>query len=176
MCLDDQILNTYLDGELAEPWKSQVEEHLSYCTACRERFEKLKSLDKTIKAAVISDEEISRKQENVLKMIEKTCFQKKKIPFLKRQLRINLPAFATIAAAFVFVFVGSIIYINKESTAFIPANVENSINENNINLVNDSGKQKSIDDYSLEEILASLDKRGYVVDLQLKGLEPVKFE
>ncbi|MDD2232424.1 MAG: zf-HC2 domain-containing protein [Sphaerochaetaceae bacterium] len=175
MCLDDQILNTYLDGELAEPFKSQVEEHLGYCNACRERYQKLQNLKKTIDDAVLSDEDIASRQENVMKMIENTCFKRKKIPFFKRQLRINLPAFATVAAAFVFVFVGSIVYINKESNAFIPANVDNPIDESNVNLVNEKS-QKTIDDYSLEEIINSLDKRGYTVDLKLKSVEPVKFE
>lgn len=48
MCLDDQILNTYLDGELGEPWKTQVIEHLNYCVACNTRLEQLKRLRETL--------------------------------------------------------------------------------------------------------------------------------
>lgn len=175
MCLDDQILNTYLDGELEEPFRSQVEEHMSYCSACRDRYKKLKNLKLMVEASVISDSEIETRKTNVLRMIENTCFSKKKPSFFKRQLRINLPAFATVAAAFVFVFVGSIVYINRETNQFIPPNVENTIDENNVNLVN-SKTVKTIDDYSLEEILDSLDKRGYTVDLKIKGVAPVTFE
>jgi anti-sigma factor RsiW len=60
MCLDDQILNTYLDGELAEPWKTQVEEHLSYCPACKARYEQLKKLHEVIAGAVLTDERSPR--------------------------------------------------------------------------------------------------------------------
>lgn len=175
MCLDDQILNTYLDNELAEPWKSQVEEHLGYCSACKDRYKKLKELQRTIQEAALSQEEMEPRKENVLRMIENTCFKRKRIPFLRRQFRLSLPAFATVAAAFVCVFVGSIIYINKESNDFIPAAVENAIDESNVNLISNAGLKKTIDDYSLEEILSSLDKRGYSVDLKLKSVQPVEF-
>ena len=48
MCIDDGLLSSYLDGELGEPYRSQVEEHLSYCTACQSRLEKLKKLDQVV--------------------------------------------------------------------------------------------------------------------------------
>ncbi|MGD8113841.1 MAG: anti-sigma factor family protein, partial [Sphaerochaetaceae bacterium] len=54
MCLDDQILNTYLDGELVEPWKTQVEEHLKYCTACSSRFRQLQAVHEMVCSSRLS--------------------------------------------------------------------------------------------------------------------------
>ena len=31
MCIDSQMLSAYLDGELPEPYRTQVEEHLEHC-------------------------------------------------------------------------------------------------------------------------------------------------
>ncbi|MDD4574620.1 MAG: zf-HC2 domain-containing protein, partial [Sphaerochaeta sp.] len=59
MCVDDELLNTYLDGELDEPWRTQVEEHLGYCNACRQRLDQLRQLQQRIASAVLSDEDIS---------------------------------------------------------------------------------------------------------------------
>ena len=59
MCLDDQILSTYLDNELSEPWKSQVEEHLGNCPSCRTRFQNLMKISDTVRAAGLTDEEIA---------------------------------------------------------------------------------------------------------------------
>jgi anti-sigma factor RsiW len=38
MCPDAQILSAYFDGEVPEPWKSRMEEHVSSCPACKERL------------------------------------------------------------------------------------------------------------------------------------------
>lgn len=173
MCLDDQILNTYLDGELTEPFKSQVEEHLSYCTSCKSRFQKIKALSNTIQEAGLDHSEYASRQANVLTMIEKTCLNKKKPLFLKKILHINFPTLATCAAAFVFIFVGATFIVNKNADDFIPANFGNSVDVNNVNLVSDTSK--GLSDYSLEEIMAELSNRGYDVDVRLKEVGPVEF-
>ena len=59
MCVDDQLLNTYLDQELKEPWKTQVEEHLSYCNACRLRLSALQEIQNRLASATLSDDEIA---------------------------------------------------------------------------------------------------------------------
>ena len=108
MCLDDQILNTYLDGELTEPWKSQVEEHLSYCSSCRTRYQNLLSIKGAMKNAELSDEEIQPRMDRVLSMIEKNYLSKnKKQSFLRRTFKLTAPQLLGVAAAFVVVFVGS---------------------------------------------------------------------
>ena len=35
MCIDLQMLSAYMDGELKEPYRTQVKEHLDHCVACR---------------------------------------------------------------------------------------------------------------------------------------------
>ena len=184
MCLDDQILNTYLDGELTEPWKSQVEEHLSYCPSCRTRYQNLLSIKGAMKSSELSDEEIQPRMDRVLTMIEKNYLSKKrgKQSFLRRTFKLTAPQLIGVAAAFVVVFVGSwaVFGGNGSSDNAIPLpDVNTSIDLTNITQTRSSDNattSKSLENYSLDEILKNLDARGYDVDIRLKSIQPLSLE
>ncbi|MBR6084517.1 MAG: zf-HC2 domain-containing protein [Spirochaetales bacterium] len=183
MCLDDQILNTYLDGELTEPWKSQVEEHLSYCSSCRTRYQNLLSIKGAMKNAELSDEEIQPRMDRVLSMIEKNYLSKnKKQSFLRRTFKLTAPQLLGVAAAFVVVFVGSwAVFGGKgNSNNAIPLpDVSTSIDATNITPTRSSDNSttsKSLENYSLDEILKNLDARGYDVELKIKSIQPLKLD
>lgn len=179
MCLDDQILNTYLDGELAEPWKTQVEEHLSYCPACKARFEQLRKLHEVIAGAVLTDEEIAPHQAKVLSFIEHNYLDKhKKVSFFRRKLKVGIPTIITAAAAFVVVFIGAFVLFgtNGQQTAEIIPGMTMTVDSANIMQVRASDNiaaSRTLDSYSLEEILKYLDGKGYDVDVRLKGIVPL---
>ena len=184
MCLDDQILNTYLDGELTEPWKSQVEEHLSYCPSCRTRYQNLLSIKGAMKSSELSEEEIQPRMDRVLTMIEKNYLSKKrgKQSFLRRTFKLTAPQLIGVAAAFVVVFVGSwaVFGGNGSSDNAIPLpDVNTSIDLTNITQTRSSDNattSKSLENYSLDEILKNLDARGYDVDIRLKSIQPLSLE
>ena len=184
MCLDDQILNTYLDGELTEPWKSQVEEHLSYCPSCRTRYQNLLLIKGAMKSSELSDEEIQPRMDRVLSMIEKNYLSKKKgkQSFLRRTFKLTAPQLIGVAAAFVVVFVGSwaVFGGNGSSDNAIPLpDVNTSIDLTNITQTRSSDNattSKSLENYSLDEILKNLDARGYDVDIRLKSIQPLSLE
>ncbi|MBQ7644541.1 MAG: zf-HC2 domain-containing protein [Spirochaetales bacterium] len=183
MCLDDQILNTYLDGELTEPWKSQVEEHLSYCPSCRTRYQNLLSIKGAMKNAELSDEEIQPRMDRVLSMIEKNHLSKKKgNSFLRKTFKLTAPQLLGVAAAFVVVFVGSwaVFGGNGSSDNAIPLpDVNTSIDLTNITQTRSTDNattSKSLENYSLDEILKNLDARGYDVDIRLKSIQPLSLE
>ena len=184
MCLDDQILNTYLDGELTEPWKSQVEEHLSYCPSCRTRYQNLLSIKGAMKSSELSEEEIQPRMDRVLSMIEKNYLSKKKgkQSFLRRTFKLTAPQLIGVAAAFVVVFVGSwaVFGGNGSSDNAIPLpDVNTSIDLTNITQTRSSDNattSKSLENYSLDEILKNLDARGYDVDIRLKSIQPLSLE
>jgi anti-sigma factor ChrR (cupin superfamily) len=183
MCLDDQILSTYLDGELTEPWKSQVEEHLSYCAGCKERYEKLQSLRNTVKSAILTDEEIAPRQEKVLALIEKNKLSKKpsKLSFLKKRFNVSTPQIIGVAAAFVVVFIGSWAVFggsSKDNKISLP-DVSTTIDLKNITPVRSTDNtttSKTLESYSLDEILKNLDARGYDVDIKLKSIQPLSLD
>ena len=183
MCLDDQILNTYLDGELTEPWKSQVEEHLSYCSSCRTRYQNLLSIKGAMKNAELSDEEIQPRMDRVLSMIEKNYLSKnKKQSFLRRTFKLTAPQLLGVAAAFVVVFVGSWAVFGgngKNSNAIPLPDVSTSIDATNITPTRSSDNSttsKSLESYSLDEIIKNLDARGYDVDIKVKSIQPLKLD
>ena len=184
MCLDDQILNTYLDGELTEPWKSQVEEHLSYCSSCRTRYPNLLSIKGAMKNAELSDEEIQPRQDRVLSMIEKNYLSKgkSKQSFFRRTFKFTAPQLIGVAAAFVVVFVGSwaVFGGNGKSNDAIPIpDVSTSIDATNITPARSSDNSttsKSLENYTLDEILKNLDARGFEVDLKVKSIQPLSLD
>lgn len=180
MCLDDQILNTYLDGELKEPWKSQVEEHLSYCKSCSNKFEDLKALSNTVKNAALTQEEIKSHQDRVLAMIEKNYMNKHKKPAIfRKEIKFSLTQLMGVAAAFVIVFVGSWAVVgNRSNNVIAMPEVNSTIDISGITPVRaseNSSSSKTLENYSLEDILKSLDARGYDVDIRLKSIQPVDF-
>ncbi|MDD4083197.1 MAG: zf-HC2 domain-containing protein [Sphaerochaetaceae bacterium] len=178
MCLDDQILNTYLDGELSEPWKTQVEEHLSYCVACKERLNRLKNLKKMVCSAQLTDDEIAPRQEKVLSFMEKNYFNKKKPSLIHKKIKVSFGGMLGVAAAFTLIFATVIWGGQGDSQEFIPnTGINTDINENNVSMVSVREPQiQTLDDYTLEEILTNLDDRGYTVDLHIKGVQPVEFD
>lgn len=177
MCLDDQILNTYMDGELAEPWKSQVEEHLKHCLACSNRLDSIRKVSTTLKTSEISEDEIQSHQKRVLEILEKNYLGKKRyVSAFKKQVRLSVSQLIGVAAAFVVVFVGSWTLIGSKSDQTIPVpEVVPSIDIANITPARAVQQDvKSLDSYSLEEILQNLDARGFDVDIRLKGIKPIE--
>lgn len=179
MCLDDQILSTYLDNELTQPWKSQVEEHLKHCQVCQKRYESIQNLRKILKNTQISEMEIKARQDRVLAVLEKNHLNKKKTgSVLKKTIKLSVSQFIGVAAAFVVVFVGSWTAIGSSKDKAIPLPEINPavIDISNITPVRaiEKTNQKTLDSYSLEDILQNLDSRGYEVDVRLKGLHPIE--
>ena len=87
MCIDAQMLSAYLDGELKEPYRTQVEEHLEYCSACRHHLEDMKALDERISGAAYPQEELTRKKDQIFQLLDKKYFQEgKKVSFIRRRL------------------------------------------------------------------------------------------
>ncbi|PKL13643.1 MAG: hypothetical protein CVV52_05105 [Spirochaetae bacterium HGW-Spirochaetae-8] len=179
MCLDDQILNTYLDGELAEPWRTQVAEHLNYCPACNARYEQLRILHKVVSASRLNEDEIAPYQQKVLKFIENNYVNKrKKIGFIHRNFRVSMPMILSTAAAFVFVIVGAFLFQGAPTGTLgeiIPQVASSSQPGSVVQIRTTEGLASSrlLESYSLEEILQYLDAKGYEVDVRLKGIKPV---
>lgn len=182
MCLDDQILNTYLDGELAEPWKTQVEEHLGYCPACHARQERLLALHRTIQAAALTDSEIEPHKRKIMSYMENNYFTgRRKMSFFQKKLNVGIPALLTSAAAFVVVFVGAFVLFgtNARQTAEILPEVSPLVNQGNIVQVratDNAGSSRTLDDYSLEEIMTFLNTKGYDVDVTLRARDIVPLD
>jgi len=175
MCIDEQLLSTYLDGELEEPFKSQTEEHLSYCSACRSRLEKLKSLDDVAKSITPSEDELCQHKAQILENLDKKYFsEKSKVSIFRRKVEIGLSSMITAAAAVVVVFIGGFVLFgtSRGQTSEILPSFAVPADSENIRFVSSSGK--GLDAYSLEEILKYLDSKGYNVDISIKGITPIE--
>ncbi len=175
MCIDEQLLSSYLDGELGEPFKSQTEEHLSYCSACRKRLERLEQLDESVKGASPSDEELSAHKDQCFEKLEKKYFSSdSKVSFFRRKFEMGIPSMITAAAAVVVVFIGGFVLFgtSRGQTSEILPSFAVPADSENIRFV--SGTGQGLDAYSLEEILKYLDNKGYNVDISIKGIKPLE--
>ncbi|MDT4761765.1 zf-HC2 domain-containing protein [Sphaerochaeta sp. PS] len=178
MCVDDELLNTYLDGELDEPWRTQVEEHLGYCNACRQRLDQLRLLQKRIASAALPDEDILLRQERVLSYFEKSRFpvKHKSMHIFRKRIQVRLvPALITTAAAFVVVFIGAFVLFgtNGNQAQDILPGIATPMDSANVRQVSDV-QSVTLDSFSLEQIVQHLDAMGYAVKLEVKAVTPLK--
>ena len=100
MCIDLQMLSAYMDGELKEPYRTQVKEHLEHCAACRNLLENMKKLDEKIQKDTFSEEELNRNKDAIFKKLDAKCFGNgKQISFFRRKIQMSIPTAITAAAA-----------------------------------------------------------------------------
>ena len=164
MCIDSQMLSAYLDGELPEPYRTQVEEHL----------EDMRALDRRIQNAAFSEELLLRNKDRIYSLLDKKYFQSgKKVSFIRRRLEISLPSLITAAAAVVFIFIGGFMFFgtSAEQTEDILPSFALQADSSNVHYVSDT---VGLENYTLEEILQYLDSKGYNVDISIKGLQPLE--
>lgn len=181
MCLDDQIITSYLDDELTKPWKAQFEEHISWCPVCQQRVEQLKALKQKTQEAVLEDSAIARSQDRVSKYLEKNILTSKRRTF-KHMIK-SLPSkkafWPMLAAAITFCFC-LIIFPDKaitgnsvlsETAAPISLNLDNITP---VRLSDNYTTSSALSNYSLEEILQYLDDSGYEVNISVKSIAPIE--
>ena len=91
MCIDLQMLSAYMDGELKEPYRTQVKEHLEHCAACRNLLENMKKLDEKIQKDRFSEEELNRNKDAIFKKLDAKCFGNgKQISFFRRKICFSI--------------------------------------------------------------------------------------
>lgn len=174
MCIDAQMLSAYLDGELKEPYRTQVEEHLEHCLACRNHIADMKAVGDRMRESDYKAEVLNRRKDDIFQMLDRKYFQDgKKVSFIRRRFEISMPSLVTAAAAVVFIFVGGFMFFgsSSEQTADILPAFAVQADSSNIRYVSD---EATLDNFTLEEILRYLDDKGYNVDISLKGLQPLE--
>lgn len=181
MCVDDQILSSYIDGELSEPWKSQLEEHLEWCEACRIRYANLKKISEVTQKAVLEDSDIGFSQNRVMKYLNANVINKPKHTFLQKarnlfRNKVFLPAFTAVAS---FCFCLIIFSSPDKVTQISPDTGTTSLSIENITPVRTSDNyttSNTLSKYSLEEIIQYLDSEGYDVTVSYKPLIGLNLE
>lgn len=181
MCVDDQILSSYIDGELSEPWKSQIEEHLEWCEACRIRYEKLKKLNEITKSAVLDDSDIGLSQNRVMKYLNANVINKEKHTWLQKlhkivSKKVLLPI---CSAALTFCFCLIVFTSPEKVNEIAPETISPNLSIESITPVRTSDNYtttNTLSKYSLEEIIQYLDSEGYDVTVTYKPLIGLNIE
>lgn len=174
MCIDLQMLSAYMDGELVEPYRTQVEEHLLHCATCRNLLHSMEALDRKVQDDSFSEEELGRNKDVIYEKLDNKLFRdKSRISIFRRRIQMSVPAMIATAAAVTFIFVGGFMLFgsNAGQTSDILPSFSVNAGAENVRYVSNT---ESLDNYSLEEILQYLDSKGYNVDISIKGLKPLE--
>lgn len=180
MCIDDQILSSYIDGELIEPWKTQLEEHLDWCEACKVRYNNLKKVSEVTQKAILSDSDIDFSKNRVMKYLNANVINKPKHTFLQKvkdlfRNRIFVPTFV---AALSFCFCLIVFTSPEKVNQIAPETMLSSLTIENITQVRTSDNYtttSTLNKYSLEEIIQYLDSEGYDVTVTYKPVIGLDF-
>jgi anti-sigma factor RsiW len=190
MCLDDKTLSAYIDGELGEPWKTQVDEHLLHCGSCKRRYDQLVVLERDIQSARLQDYEFEDQKTRVWDYLKKHVVSEEPRRFFKRRFYVSAPMLMGAAAALVLLFAVNFFVVRTiavnpaEDTSSIPVissapQTESAQGEMIQVSASDSvAVARALENLSVEQILQLLDQKGFEVDLRLKDVEkmPAGFE
>ncbi|MFP4383014.1 MAG: anti-sigma factor family protein [Spirochaetia bacterium] len=66
MCLDNELISAYMDGEVPQPWKDKIKDHLADCSGCRHKAEKYRQVDALISLSnQISEDRVAASKASV---------------------------------------------------------------------------------------------------------------
>ncbi len=175
MCIDLQMLSAYLDGELKEPYRTQVEEHLTHCATCRSLLREMEKMDRVIQEDSFAVADLEKNKDATFRKLDNKFFgEKSRISFFRRRVQMSVPQMIATAAAATFIFVGGFMLFGTSSSQTSDILPSFSVNAESGNVRYVSNSRESLDSYSLEEILQYLDAKGYNVDISIKGLQPLE--
>ena len=104
---DDMLLSAFLDGEIPEQFRSDIEASIENDSDCRARFERLKRLRVTLHIQDAPELE-SRMAESLASIQRRAAVNPRSGPGLRwRQIQVPLPAVA--AAAFVLIALAAVL-------------------------------------------------------------------
>jgi hypothetical protein len=193
MCLDDKTLSAYIDGELGEPWKTQVEEHLLHCGTCKRRYDQIVVLEHDIQGARLQDHEFEAQKSRVWDYLRKHVVSEEPKRFLKRRFYIPAPVLMSAAAALVLLFAVNFFVVRSvtqgpvDDTSSIPviSSAPEQADQNTprgemvpVSASDSVAVARALENLSVEQILEILDSKGFEVDLRLKDVQeiPADFE
>ena len=106
MCPDREILSAWLDGEIDGPWDRALEEHVSSCSDCRARLERLESVRRSLLEAPMPDWRPAMERVRS-SLVARGLASEKIVPAWRRRVSLPLPL-AVAAAALVMVLAGAL--------------------------------------------------------------------
>ncbi|MDR1909109.1 MAG: zf-HC2 domain-containing protein [Spirochaetaceae bacterium] len=110
MCPDSRVLSVYFDGELPNPWKKRLEDHLASCSLCREKIALYGSVRAQDDGRLREAEEEARERvwrrlsgERALPLVEAP---KPRFSLWRRSVSVPLPVAAALALAILALILG----------------------------------------------------------------------
>ncbi len=101
MCVDDQLLSAFIDGELESGTLDLVKIHLSECPSCRKRLEGMRLVSTALSAGTLSSGEIALSSRRVAVRLDHVLDPVSGRGFWNR--RFSIPAPLALAAMLVMV-------------------------------------------------------------------------
>jgi anti-sigma factor RsiW len=71
MCLDNELISAYMDGEVPQPWNDKIRNHLADCPECRDKAERYRQVDALIsRSNQISEHQVAASKSCVKERIQ----------------------------------------------------------------------------------------------------------
>jgi hypothetical protein len=103
MCVDDQLLSAFIDGELDGNHSEQVKVHLAECSDCRKRMEGMRRISAALSSGTLREEDIALSSRRVAARLDHVIDPASSRGFWSR--RFSVPAPLALAAMLVLVLV-----------------------------------------------------------------------
>ena len=103
MCPDQQLFSIYVDNEMPSPWKEKLENHLTECSVCREKYEEFRQLRELFKKDTDTEQKLAETAKS--RIWQKLSTKRRRMPnpgLWHRRISIPLPAAA--AAVIILTF------------------------------------------------------------------------
>lgn len=115
MCPDRELLSAFFDGEVEDPWRTDIKKHLESCLKCRQILSSYQRLRR-----ILEEDPVPDCQGAQLRTLEKVIagsgvIPGKTVPFWKKRLQVPLPLAA--AAAVVLIFLGAFFSLKPGRTS-----------------------------------------------------------
>lgn len=112
VCPDNSLWSSYVDGEVLDPWRSRMSEHLARCPECAKRVRELASVGETLRETEGSGENraIASAAARILARLEaqsprlpasSPIDNRPLPPWLRRKVSLPVPVFAAAGLALV---------------------------------------------------------------------------
>ncbi|MDZ7795187.1 MAG: zf-HC2 domain-containing protein [Spirochaetia bacterium] len=174
MCYDEQVISTYVDGELEEPLHREVQKHLESCAYCRStqaEYRSVKELFLAVSNSPLHDTIAGpQAKARVWQQVQRKTRRETAQNFWHRQIQVPLPlAAGVMAAVAVLVFTlifspfSSGIFSSDQSGAPLALRDDNNIPEVSTNY---PASKNSMPE--LEQLLRFLSDQGAAVEVKIQ--------
>ncbi len=169
MCVKEEELSAYLDGETSLSQRAAIAAHLQECEECREKLDSLKTLSGFFGKEKIDEAALAKSREKIKTRLDHLGLPgMRERSILRKELSIPLPLAA--AALFAVIFLGSLLAIKSftpNGGGSLPVITSGEYVQEMNTLVKDKDSLPR-EESTLDQLLRMLENEGASVEVRIE--------